>query len=98
MKNEVDQRLVLDAYEKIHEHGKAEQGKHTLEGITAYTDHDGYTLFIEGHNVQMRLEFHNKYHFDYNSERDFDMFMRKLEQISRDYHKPGREDPEETHR
>lgn len=90
MKNDIDQRLILDAFEQIHEHGKAEQGKHTLDGITGYTDHDGYTVFLEGHNVKMTLEFHNKYRLDYNSERDFDLFMRKLEQISKGYHKPGR--------
>ncbi|HET8816444.1 DUF3081 domain-containing protein [Pseudidiomarina aestuarii] len=90
MRNDIDQRLVLDAFEQIHEHGKSEQGKHTLDGITGYTDHDGYTVFLEGHNVKMTLEFHNKYRLDYNSERDFDLFMRKLEQISKDYHKPGR--------
>lgn len=85
MKNEIDHRLVLDAFEKIHQHGKAEQGKHVLEGITGYTDYDGYTVFLEGHNVKMRLEFHNKYHLDYESERDAELFLKKLKQITRDY-------------
>lgn len=85
MKNEIDYRLVLDVFEKIHTHGKAEQGAHVLEGITASTDFDGYTVFLEGHRTKLRLEFHNKYHLDYESARDFDAFMRKLEQISNDY-------------
>lgn len=89
MKNEIDQRLMLDVFEKIHQHGKAEQGQHTLEGITAYTDHDGYTVYLEGHQVKMRLEFHNKYHLDYENQRDFDLFMGKLNQINRDYPHKG---------
>lgn len=92
MQNQIDHRLLLDAYEKIHLHGKAEQGKHTLEGITAYTDHDGYTVFLEGHNTKLTLEFHNKYHLDYESVRDYDLFMKKIEQISRDFNAPGRDD------
>lgn len=91
MKNEIDHRLLLDAYEKIHTHGKAEQGRHTLEGITAYTDHDGYTVFLEGHNVSLTLEFHNKYRLDYKSDREYQLFMKKIEQISRDYNSPGRD-------
>ncbi|EKE80913.1 DUF3081 domain-containing protein [Idiomarina xiamenensis] len=91
MKNEIDQRLVLDAYEKIHRHGEAKQGRHELDGIQAYTDHDGYTVFLEGHNVKMTLEFHNKYRLDYDSEREFDTFIRKLKQISKDYETPGLE-------
>ncbi|MDT7526059.1 MULTISPECIES: DUF3081 domain-containing protein [Pseudidiomarina] len=90
MKNEIDQRLVLDAYETIHEYGKAEQGKHTLEGISAYTDHDGYTVFLEGHGVRMTLEFHNKYHLDYENERQYEMFMRALENISQGHYEPKR--------
>ena len=59
-KNDIDQRLVLDAFETIIEYGKPDdEGRKTLEGITAYTDFDGYTVFLEGQGVNMRLEFHN---------------------------------------
>jgi len=91
MKNEIDFRLILDAYEKITLHGKAEQGKHTLDGITASTDFDGYTVFLEGHNTKLQLEFHNKYHLDYETSRDYENFMKKVEQISQGYSAPGRD-------
>jgi len=90
MRNEIDHKLLLDAYEKIHTHGKAEQGRHTLDGITVYTDHDGYTVFFEGHKTTLTLEFHNKYHLDYENSRDYDLFMKKIEQISQGYPSPGR--------
>lgn len=91
MKNEIDHRLMLDAYEKIHTHGKAEQGRHILDGITAYTDHDGYTVFLEGHGVELTLEFHNKYRLNYDNERQFDQFMRAIKNISKGYETPGLE-------
>ncbi len=92
MRNEINQRLVLEAFEKVHQYGKAEQGKHTLDGITVYTDHDGYTVFLEGHGVRMTLEFHNKYHLDYENERQFELFMRALENIAKGHYEPKRED------
>ncbi|WP_404400667.1 DUF3081 domain-containing protein [Idiomarina seosinensis] len=91
MKNEIDFRLILDAYEKIHEHGEARQGQHLLEGIKAFTDHDGYTVFLEGQGVKLRLEFHNKYHLDYDNGSQLDKFIRALKSISEGYQTPGLE-------
>lgn len=91
MKNDIDFRLILDAYEKIHTHGEAQQGQHVLEGITAFTDHDGYTVFLEGHGVKMRLEFHNKYHLDYDNGDQLDKFIRALKSIADGYETPGYE-------
>jgi hypothetical protein len=93
MRNEIDQRLILEAFEKVHEYGKAEDGKHTLDGITVYTDHDGYTVFLEGHGVRMTLEFHNKYHLDYEHQRQLDQFLRALENIVNGKYESTREKP-----
>ena len=89
MKNEIDHRVLLDAYEEIQKHGKAEQGKHSLFGVTAYTDHDGYRVFFEAHNVKLTLEFHNTYHVEYDARKDFDQFLKRVEEISKGYHSPG---------
>ncbi|MCA1766714.1 MAG: DUF3081 domain-containing protein [Idiomarina sp.] len=91
MKNELDNKLMLDAYEKIHTHGEARQGRHYLDGIEAYTDHDGYTVFLEGHGVKLTLQFHNSYHLDYDNERQYDQFIRALKNISKGYETPGLE-------
>lgn len=85
MKNELDTRQILTVFEKIREHGEADDERHVLEGITAYTDHDGYTVFMESHDVKLRTGFHNTYHMDYDSERSADQFLKKLKQIDRDY-------------
>ncbi|KFZ30669.1 hypothetical protein IDSA_09090 [Pseudidiomarina salinarum] len=90
MAQDIDQRMVLDAYEKIHEHGEAKQGKHVLNDITASTDHDGYRVYLEGCNVKLTVNFHSSYNLDYKTEHDLDRFLRRLEDISKDYHKPGR--------
>ena len=47
MKNEIDSRFILRIFEKIRQHGKSEGGEYHLGGLKAFTDFDGYTVFIE---------------------------------------------------
>lgn len=85
MKNDLSVRLVLSVFEKIREHGEAKDERHELEGITGYTDHDGYTVFLESHDVKLRTGFHNTYHLDYDSERAYEAFSKKLNYIEKHY-------------
>jgi hypothetical protein len=47
MKNELESKLLLSVFDKIRQHGTHTERQYQLDGIIAYTDHDGYTLFIE---------------------------------------------------
>ena len=85
MKNDLDSKFVLRVFEKIREHGKKEDSHYLLEGIKAYTDLDGYTLYIEDVNVKLQYGFHNKYHFDYESDKHLEMFESKLKHIDNSY-------------
>ena len=46
MKNELDSKFLLQVFDKIRQHGAKEDEQYKLNGITAFTDHDGYTLYI----------------------------------------------------
>lgn len=85
MKNELDTREILNIFEKIKEHGEGEGGQYRLEGITAFTDHDGYTVYLEGHRTKLQTGFHNTYRLDYESQRDAEQFMKKLKFIDKEY-------------
>lgn len=85
MKNELDNRFILSVFDKISKHGKIVQGSFLLDGIKAYTDHDGYTLFIEDALVQLQLGFHNQYHFAYERKEHREQFEKKLKQINNSY-------------
>ena len=85
MKNEYDSRFILSVFDKICKNGQQQQGKHLLEGLEAFTDHDGYTLFIEDALVKMRFGFHNQYHFDYQKSEHLEQFDKKLQAIARNY-------------
>lgn len=85
MKNDVDSRFVLAVFEKIREHGKQQDEYHILDGLKAWTDFDGYTVFIEDAQVQLRFGFHNQYHFEYDKAEQLEQFEKKLKQINEKY-------------
>lgn len=81
MKNELDSRFLLSVFEKIRQNGKQENGQYLLECVKAFTDFDGYTLFIEDALVKLSFGFHNQYHFDYDSSSHYEAFEKKLKHI-----------------
>ena len=46
MKNELDGKLILSAYEKIIQHGEDHEDGKLYEGICAFSDIDGYTVYL----------------------------------------------------
>ena len=78
MKNELDSKFLLQVFDKIRQHGSKNDEHYQLNGITAYTDLDGYTLFVEDANVKLQFGFHNQYHFDYDSKAHFEVFEKRL--------------------
>lgn len=85
MKNDLDSHFVLSLFDKIRLNGAAKDGVYLLEGITAFTDHDGYTLFIEDALVKLRFGFHNQYHYDYEKPEHLEQFQKKLRNIDKAY-------------
>lgn len=84
MKNEIDSKTLLRAYERIQQDGEqTEQGKF-YQGLYAYSDLDGYTLYLQGSGVLLRFGFHNTYHLDYQSEKNKSDFMNKLLSIAKE--------------
>jgi len=85
MKNEMDSKFLLTAFEKIRQFGKKENDQYSLDGVIAYTDFDGYTLYLEDALVKLSFGFHNRYHFDYDSSSHFTAFEKKLQHIVKEY-------------
>ncbi|MGB3726093.1 MAG: DUF3081 family protein [Glaciecola sp.] len=85
MKNEMDSKFLLASFEKIRQHGQNDNGQYSLDGVIAYTDFDGYTLFLEDALVKLSFGFHNQYHFDYESQAHFQAFEKKLQNIVKTY-------------
>ncbi|EKO3889673.1 DUF3081 domain-containing protein [Vibrio metschnikovii] len=78
MKNELESSKILHAYEKVMEHGTPTEFGKIYEGIEAFSDYDGYTVYLRGNGVELKVGFHNTYHFDYDQEHLRDSFLKKL--------------------
>lgn len=81
MKNDVDTKMLLRVYEKITSLGVKSNDGHCFEGVTAFSDFDGYTIFLQDAKVSLSYGFHNTYHFEYSSNSDFTDFLKKLRNI-----------------
>jgi hypothetical protein len=85
MKNELDCKTILSVFEYIQGHGEAVNNAKCINGISAFTDHDGYTVYLKSNSVTLTLGFHNTYHLDYQrvSQKDeFFIAINKLYQIA----------------
>lgn len=82
MKNELDNKVILTAYEKIIQYGDNHEDGKLYHGIHAFSDIDGYTIYLKGSGVFLRFGFHNAYHLDYQSEKNKDDFLQKVNFIA----------------
>lgn len=66
MKNELDPTKILHAYEVIMERGTPTEFGKIYEGVEAFSDYDGYSVYMRGNGVELKIGFHNTYHLDYD--------------------------------
>ena len=83
MKNKLNAKFLLSVFEKVTRHGEKHEQGALLEGVYVYTDHDGYTVFLEDAKVALSVGFHNQYHLDYQRQDDVEQFEKKLQHIDK---------------
>jgi hypothetical protein len=81
MKNDIDSKTILTVFEFIQKHGTQTHNGKLYDGLTAFSDFDGYTVYLKGSGVLMRYGFHNTYHLDYEHNRQKEDFLNKIELI-----------------
>lgn len=85
MKNDLDLHMLLRVYEKIRKNGESIEEGHKLEGVKATSDFDGYTVFLSDVQCQLTLFFHNKYEFDYPTDKAREDFEKRLAYIDKHF-------------
>ncbi|SEG68150.1 DUF3081 domain-containing protein [Vibrio hangzhouensis] len=78
MKNELDPGKILQAYDNIMAHGTDTEFGKIYEGVEAFSDYDGYNVFMRGNGVELKVGFHNTYHLEYDQEHLRDSFLKKV--------------------
>ncbi|MCL1114564.1 MULTISPECIES: DUF3081 domain-containing protein [Shewanella] len=93
MKNEIDIHRALKVFNKVTQYGEKRMTANTdakasvfgsdyyLCGISAQTDHDGYTIVLSDAQVSLTVFFHNKYQFEYPSNDALDNFLRRFNDV-----------------
>ncbi len=82
MQNQLDAKSLLHSYNLVVSKGNQTDGRYHLDGIQAWSDFDGYTVFLGNQKVTLTLQFHGKYHADYQSVSDFDLFIKQLSKLN----------------
>lgn len=78
-------RDALMVFQIITDHGeKAEEG-HTLNGVTATSAIDGYTVHLTDGQVTAHVMFHHSIAFDSPDDRSTKNFLKRLDTLLREY-------------
>lgn len=83
MKNGLDTGKALRAYELIMERGTPTEHGKIYGGLEAYSDYDGYNVYMRGNGVELKVGFHNTYELDYDQEHLRDSFLKKVEALNK---------------
>ena len=83
MKNELDPTKILHAYEALIEHGTPTEHGKIYEGVEAFSDYDGYSIYLRGNGVELKVGFHNTYHLEYDQEHLKETFLKKVAMLAK---------------
>ncbi|WP_100751756.1 DUF3081 domain-containing protein [Vibrio salilacus] len=83
MKNQLDPGKILQAYETVMSNGTPTALGRIYQGIEAFTDYDGYTVYMRGNGVELKIGFHNTYHLDYDQEHQKESFLKKVATLAK---------------
>ncbi|MDN3653545.1 DUF3081 domain-containing protein [Thalassotalea ponticola] len=81
MENLIDNKLALNAFEKITRLGEKSDDRYHYLGVTAWQDFDGYTCFLNYNDVTMTLMFHGKYDIEFENADTLKQFVQKIHRI-----------------
>lgn len=83
MENELDATKILQAYEMVMENGTPTEFGKMYQGVEAFSDYDGYNVFMRGNGVELKIGFHNTYHLEYDQEHLRDSFLKKVSLLAK---------------
>lgn len=86
MDKHIEPKVVLQAADKIRQHGQRREWDYLLEGISLMISPDEYTIILKNSKVSLSMFFHNKFKVDSNKQSELEEFYVLLEHIvSADY-------------
>jgi Protein of unknown function (DUF3081) len=78
-------RQMLMLFEIINAEGERQNDEAILNGISASSGFDGYSLTLWDSHVTATLQFHNTIHCDFDSQTHLDEFLHKISVIEKNH-------------
>ena len=82
MDQHIDIQKCLLAFARILDKGEQVAGGYFLEGVTAKSMDDGYTVMLGNRDCQLSIYFHNKFGIESSSQKSTDAFIKLLYHIA----------------
>jgi len=83
MTEKVDIKKSLRVFNQIATKGRRVGDEYLLNGLTAFTDFDGYTVTIKNDYVRLDIFFHNKISLDFSNDKERMLFLQKIETMDK---------------
>ncbi len=74
-------RQALRVFYKVTHYGDQHGGEYHLDGITARSEQDGYTIILSDDEVTLTVFFHNTFDVERSSDSALQSFYDRLEKI-----------------
>ncbi len=81
MKPELRQAMVV--FNKVLKHGDRYEDGYRLDGLSATSEQDGYTIVLKDDAVSLRIFFHNTVDLKYDDRKALANFKRRMRSIER---------------
>lgn len=81
MEEDFDIKLALRVFANIQSFGDKRDDTYYYQGLTGWSDLDGYTVEISDGEVKLSIYFHNQYEFKYDNGKLLDVFIHKLKAV-----------------
>jgi len=77
----LDIKRALRAFNAVQAHGEFEDGIWLWQNLRAYTDFDGYTMYLESSSAKLIIYFHNKYLIEYTDNPSLDELYTLIDRV-----------------
>ena len=81
VEHKIESKKFLELYEKIKQKGDKTDLGHKLQRLEAYTDFDGYSIYITDGIVTVKIAFHNTHNMDFQTQLQLDEFFEKVNKV-----------------
>ncbi|TQV78925.1 DUF3081 domain-containing protein [Exilibacterium tricleocarpae] len=81
MEEKINVKQALRVYQTITSKGIRQDDKFVLDGLSASSDFDGYTVCISNGTVSLTILFHNKFILDCPNAKAGNAFLKQLSRI-----------------